>query len=78
MFYSITTVKISKHIVAKTLPRETVKVSDEKQKQLVINALRGATPEIAVTPFQGWSPAGCIEVGHGGPWRYFRESMETQ
>jgi hypothetical protein len=62
---------ISKHIVAKTLPWEIVKVSDEKQK-LVINALRAATPKIALTPFKGWSPAGCREVRHGGPWQNFR------
>jgi hypothetical protein len=30
-----------------------------------------------VKPFQGWPPAGHRRDGHGGPWRYFRESMAT-
>jgi hypothetical protein len=38
-------------------------------------ALQGATPEMAMRPFQGWLPPGCRKVGHDMPSRYFRESM---
>jgi hypothetical protein len=38
-------------------------------------SLQAATSKTVIGPYQGWPPTGHRAVGHGGLYRYFRESM---